>query len=167
MCQVTTGMRWLKPMFVVGVPYSPSAVTNIAKVESMSAEWMFQGTTWTSCLFALVSVWGDGCGLLSIIELTILTCQSSNIHGQGHMKPYLQQLVMASTIIWQTEMEWLPASITKSSETLVVPEETGGGWQSKHDWAMARSHWLLQIGPGQVGAIPSDCCHLSLTPHTG
>ena len=33
--------------------------------------------------------WGNGCGLLHIIALTALPCQSSNIHGQGHTKSYM------------------------------------------------------------------------------
>ena len=80
---------------------------------------MFQGTTWTSCLFALVSVIPEGMAVnycMSTIALTALPCQPSNIHGQGHMKSYLRQPVIASPIIRQTEMECLPASISTPSQ---------------------------------------------------
>ena len=33
--------------------------------------------------------WGVGCGLLSIVALTALPCESSNTHGQGHTKSYM------------------------------------------------------------------------------
>ena len=49
--------------------------------------------------------WGDDCGLLSIIELTSLSGQSSNIHGQGHTKSYLWQTVFVSPIIRETIIE--------------------------------------------------------------
>ena len=41
---------------VVRLQHSPSKATTNAKVESMSAEWLVQGTTWRGCLFGLVSV---------------------------------------------------------------------------------------------------------------
>ena len=49
--------------------------------------------------------WGDDCGLLSIIELTSLPGQSSNIHGQGHTKSYLWQTVFVSPINRETIIE--------------------------------------------------------------
>ena len=48
-------MRWIKLVVVVGLRFSTSKVTNKAKVESTSAEWLVQGTTRRSCLCALVS----------------------------------------------------------------------------------------------------------------
>ena len=42
-------------LVVVGLRHSPSAVTNKAKVERTSAEWLVRGTTWRGCLSALVS----------------------------------------------------------------------------------------------------------------
>ena len=33
--------------------------------------------------------WGNGCGLLRIIALKSLPCQSSNTHGQGHTKSFM------------------------------------------------------------------------------
>ena len=50
-------MRCIKLLLVVGSHISTSKVTNEAKVECTSAEWLFQGTAWRSCLFALVSVY--------------------------------------------------------------------------------------------------------------
>ena len=54
-CQVATGRRWIKLVIVLGLQYSPSKATNKTKVESMSAEWLVQGTTQRRCLFVLVS----------------------------------------------------------------------------------------------------------------
>ena len=68
-CRKTAVTGWIKlAVEVVGLQHSPSAVTNKAKVDSTSAEWLVRGTTRRGCLFALVSATpaGDGCGLLSI-----------------------------------------------------------------------------------------------------
>ena len=55
-CRGTTGMKWTtKLLVVVELQDLPSKATNKVRVESTSAEWMFQGTTWRACLFALVS----------------------------------------------------------------------------------------------------------------
>ena len=43
-------------VFLVRKLISSLMVTNKAKMESTSAEWMFQATTWRSCLFALVKL---------------------------------------------------------------------------------------------------------------
>ena len=54
-CRGTAGMRWIKLVAVVELHFSTSKGTNKTKVEGTSAEWLVQGTTRRSCLFALVS----------------------------------------------------------------------------------------------------------------
>ena len=70
-CRGTTGMKWITKLLlvVVELQYLPSKATNKARVESTSAEWMFQGTTWRVCLFALVSA-----ARASIITLLLWQC---------------------------------------------------------------------------------------------
>ena len=55
-CRGTSGTKWInKLLVVVELQDLPSKATNKAKVESTSAEWLFQGKTWRGWLCALVS----------------------------------------------------------------------------------------------------------------
>ena len=49
------GIRCCKIFVTRGQHFSSSTVTSETKVESMSAEWLFQGTSRKGCLFVLVS----------------------------------------------------------------------------------------------------------------